>query len=128
MKLSFSVALLILSARVLCVSGQYCYGEQCSDLEVADEPDEDTALQSSPTETDTSVVSRFTGAVGSFFRPAFHSLYSAAARTVDLATKVAYKVWVVLIDEVHEAIKDYIPASEYQYACRSQGGGGGGLL
>ena len=113
--LSFSVALL-LTARVCCTSGQYCYGEQCSDLEVTEEQDEDTALRSqSAAETGISMVSRFTGAVGSFFRPVFHSLYATAARTVDFATKVAYKVWVVLIDEVHEAIKDHIPASEYQH-------------
>lgn len=118
--LSFSVALL-LTARVCCTSGQYCYGEQCSDLEATEEPDqdEDTALRpQSAAETGISMVSLFTGAVGSFFRPVFHYLYTTAARTVDFATKVAYKVWEVLIDEVHEAIKDYIPmipASEYQY-------------
>ena len=108
------VVVLLLAPTVYCISEQhYCYEDEeyCSDLEVADEPDKDTALQS-PSETGTSIVSRFTGAVGSFFRPLYSSLYSTAARTLDFATKVAYKVWVVLIDEVHYAIKDYIPASK----------------
>ena len=38
--------------------------------------------------------------------------YDIAAKLVDEATKIAYRVWTVLFDEVDGIFRDYVPASK----------------
>ena len=95
------VLVLALYARhCCCTSGSgYCETDGCPDDEYAK-----TVL--AVDDQQYSVVSYISGAVGSLLRP----LKNAIKKALDSATEIAYKVWVVAIEELYRATKDYIPA------------------
>ena len=95
------VLVLALYARQCCciLGSGYCEADGCPDDEYAK-----TVL--AVDDQKYSVISYISSAVGSLLRP----LKNAIRKALDHATEIAYKVWVVAIEELYRATKDYIPA------------------
>jgi len=100
------VLVLILYAGHYCCTSEsgYCEADGNCPLQNVDNGD----VQAVPDSQQYSVISYISGAVGSLLRP----LKNVITKTIDEATKIAYKVWIVAIEELHKATKDYIPAGE----------------
>ena len=105
------VLVLLLTADHYCCTSEsgYCEADGNCPLQNADNGD----VQAVPDDRQYSVVSYISGAVGSLLQP----LKNVIMKTIDEATKIAYQVWIVGIEELHKATKDYIPAGViYMYS------------
>ena len=96
------VLVLALYARQCCCisSSGYCEADGCLD------DDEYAKTVLAVDDQKYSVISYISSAVGSLLRP----LKNAIRKALDHATEIAYRVWVVAIEELYRATKDYIPA------------------
>jgi len=102
------LVLLLYAGHYCCTSESgYCEVDGNCPLQNVDNGD----VQAVPDSQQYSVISYISGAVGSLLRP----LKNVITKTIDEATKIAYKVWIVAIEELHKATKDYIPAGEISY-------------